>query len=637
MINIDIFEKKKCGRLVFESAKVSLPEVGMFFLLGDNGSGKTTLLSMLSGRDTDFEGSISYCGERLDGKALSYYAEEMVCYCPQDPLIFNNDSVLNNIVFPFAKKDKGHALAILDELGIGNLAKSYAGDLSSGEQQRVAVGRCLYSSRPILLLDEPVSFLDEANSERIIDCLRKYSEDHLVILSTNERIPESCSGCPILTIEGKRIKAYRAADDVGGESETKPKPQKIKANDRAGIVRAFMERPIINSLTVLLGALFFACSVFFASMLTTYSGNAFSCFGESSAWPGYSAISYCQNADAFLGLEGCPDELSFKAKQTFFDIDGIDSSSLSAPLMLMIDSKSYDSKPLSEETLDFSLGDFPDEIGEAAVPSAVYESICELFGIDEPYSENGFRQASSLPMVPYSGGSGAFTICGVFKSDPRPHIGEYLRSEENVQYDALSAFCFRSASAIVFSGIDGLQGSELCINCPETRELALRQRPFWSEGSFLSFGHDLREEKPICEWPATNFSFFVCSLALYALFLLLMVASYSAYSFRRFLLLRLSGASREALSRPRLLLFSLMPIVSFAIGAIMGVIGVYVYQSVFLSSLLGYPTSFVRIGADAILLPALFSLLIGAAAALALRWGLFRKNLSKVLQRARAK
>lgn len=133
-------------------------------LMGKTGSGKTTLLEALCGLKPIASGTI-----RLMDRDVTRLkpAERGVGYVPQDRALFPTMTVWQHLAFALAiRKWDRQALAVrVDELasllGIGHLLDRLPHGLSGGEAQRVALGRALSSRPRVLLLDEPLSALDE--------------------------------------------------------------------------------------------------------------------------------------------------------------------------------------------------------------------------------------------------------------------------------------------------------------------------------------------------------------------------------------------------------------------------------------------------------------------------------------------
>ncbi len=162
----------------FSLAEISLQvnQGEYFVLLGPTGSGKSSLMEMICGLRTPDSGTVSVAGvdvTRVDP------SKRQIGYVPQDYALLPFKTVSENIAFGLrARRLPSHDIrARVDEmmevLGIRHLAKRFPGKLSGGERQRVALARALVISPAILLLDEPLSAVDEDMRESLINEIRR--------------------------------------------------------------------------------------------------------------------------------------------------------------------------------------------------------------------------------------------------------------------------------------------------------------------------------------------------------------------------------------------------------------------------------------------------------------------------------
>ena len=133
-------------------------------LLGPTGAGKTVLVECIAGLFDPPTGSILVDGHDVVGL---YPEERNIGYVPQDYALFPNMTVAKNIAYGLeARKIEENKIAeiireMMEMLGITHLSHRYPLNLSGGERQRVALARALVTKPDILLLDEPLSALDE--------------------------------------------------------------------------------------------------------------------------------------------------------------------------------------------------------------------------------------------------------------------------------------------------------------------------------------------------------------------------------------------------------------------------------------------------------------------------------------------
>jgi len=172
----------------FEEGKVNA-------VIGPSGSGKTTLLSIMAGLDSPTEGEAFIDGEKLSGMDLDQYRREKVSMIFQAFHLFPLLTVMENVCFPMQLNGVEKNAAIeqakiyLKSVGITEEKhKRYPGNLSGGEQQRVAIARTLASGARVILADEPTGNLDKANGQNIVDILKTlaHEQGYCVIIVTHD-------------------------------------------------------------------------------------------------------------------------------------------------------------------------------------------------------------------------------------------------------------------------------------------------------------------------------------------------------------------------------------------------------------------------------------------------------------------
>jgi putative ABC transport system ATP-binding protein len=150
--------------------------------MGPSGSGKSTLLALAGGLDRPTSGSVCVTGVDLAGlsaTALAQLRRREIGYVFQDRNLLPQLTAAENVALPLEldgtspRASRRLALGVLAEVGLTELVDRFPDDLSGGEQQRVAVARCLVGSRRLLLADEPTGSLDSLNGETIVALLRK--------------------------------------------------------------------------------------------------------------------------------------------------------------------------------------------------------------------------------------------------------------------------------------------------------------------------------------------------------------------------------------------------------------------------------------------------------------------------------
>ncbi|MGA9316088.1 MAG: ABC transporter ATP-binding protein [Solirubrobacteraceae bacterium] len=154
---------KSFGRTrVLSDVELTVPAGSITAVLGASGSGKTTMLRLVAGFEQLDSGTIAIAGQTLDDGQRSVRPQQRgVGYVPQDGALFPHLTVLGNVGFGMARKDRERATRRLLELvGLEGLERRYPHELSGGQQQRVALARALAIEPSVVLLDEPFSSLD---------------------------------------------------------------------------------------------------------------------------------------------------------------------------------------------------------------------------------------------------------------------------------------------------------------------------------------------------------------------------------------------------------------------------------------------------------------------------------------------
>jgi len=125
---------------------------------GASGSGKSTLLDLIAGFLEPASGTI-----RIDGNIVNHLPPEQrpVSILFQSETLFEHLTAARNVALGLPHPDPARVAAALAELNLGDLSNQRAATLSGGQKQRVALARTLLRDKPVLLLDEPFSALDD--------------------------------------------------------------------------------------------------------------------------------------------------------------------------------------------------------------------------------------------------------------------------------------------------------------------------------------------------------------------------------------------------------------------------------------------------------------------------------------------
>ncbi len=162
-------------------------------LMGPSGSGKTTLLSILGGILTQTSGTLTIAGQSVTGLSAEDMAKvrrDHIGFIFQSYNLFPTLNAIENVrialdvrgISGFAATSRSEE--VLRDVGLGHRLTNYPGNLSGGEQQRVAVARAIASSPSIVLADEPTAALDSENGHAVMALLSRIAkEQHRSVLA----------------------------------------------------------------------------------------------------------------------------------------------------------------------------------------------------------------------------------------------------------------------------------------------------------------------------------------------------------------------------------------------------------------------------------------------------------------------
>ncbi len=168
----------------------------MFFLIGRSGAGKTTLLKLICNMETPSNGLIEVAGyniNKLKGNDLAHLRQRIgVAY--QDFKLLNDRTVAENIAIAMEvsyKKPraiKHQVRDLLDQLQLSDKHNTITGELSRGEQQRVALARSVANSPRLILVDEPTGNLDASTTEQVMKLLtRSNKAGATIVIATHDK------------------------------------------------------------------------------------------------------------------------------------------------------------------------------------------------------------------------------------------------------------------------------------------------------------------------------------------------------------------------------------------------------------------------------------------------------------------
>ena len=201
--------------VVFKDLSVEIAEGEMVAVVGPSGAGKSTLLHLLGGLDRPSAGSVKL-GEfdifKLGDVDLARFRNREIGFIFQFHHLLPEFTAVENTMMPLLIGRSSHqaaresALRVLQAVGLGDRATHRPGEMSGGEQARVALARALVRGPGLLLADEPTGDLDSKTSESIHSLLKEvHGSQKLtsVIVTHNERLASICDR--VLHLEDGRL------------------------------------------------------------------------------------------------------------------------------------------------------------------------------------------------------------------------------------------------------------------------------------------------------------------------------------------------------------------------------------------------------------------------------------------------
>ena len=152
-------------------------------IIGESGAGKSTLLHLIAGLDFATSGAIYYKDQSITGLSdadAARFRNREIGYVWQQHHLLPEFSAEENVSMPLRIRGEAAAVASsaaranLEEVGLIERATHRAGELSGGEQQRIAIARALTANPSLLLADEPTGNLDENTGELIFNLLNEF-------------------------------------------------------------------------------------------------------------------------------------------------------------------------------------------------------------------------------------------------------------------------------------------------------------------------------------------------------------------------------------------------------------------------------------------------------------------------------
>ena len=209
------------GFFALNGVDIAVPPGEIRGLIGPNGAGKSTLIDVLSGRNTNWTGKVSYNGEDIGPWSVQQRRHAGLARSFQRTNIFPGISVLTQLEIAARHAEVPNVDEVMTELGLVHLAHKLASDISYGDQRRLDLALSLIGRPKLLLLDEPAAGLSMAESlalaEHLKDLVERWKVTVLLVEHDLDVVFSICSRITVLHL-GK-VLAEGAPDEIRGIPE----------------------------------------------------------------------------------------------------------------------------------------------------------------------------------------------------------------------------------------------------------------------------------------------------------------------------------------------------------------------------------------------------------------------------------
>jgi putative ABC transport system ATP-binding protein len=191
-----VYSRRGREVIAFSAKSLEIPAGDYVAVVGPSGSGKTTLLSMLGGMLSPTTGRVSLDGASLYGLSVVQRARirrEKIGFVFQTFNLVPYLTALENVQIPLyltgvpIEEQRKRAVALLERVGLGDRLDHKPHEMSTGQQQRVALARTVANQPTVILADEPTGNLDPESRARVLDFLDElHRERHTIVIVTHD-------------------------------------------------------------------------------------------------------------------------------------------------------------------------------------------------------------------------------------------------------------------------------------------------------------------------------------------------------------------------------------------------------------------------------------------------------------------
>ncbi len=201
MLSLKNINKIIKDKNIVENISFEVPSGCISGLLGPNGAGKTTTFYIIAGLIKADKGDIFLADENVSNFAMHRRSKMGIKYLPQEPSIFQNLSVYENLLglaeLSFKRKEdiENFIAKSIDEFNLSEILNHKGRQLSGGQRRKVEIARTLAANPKIILLDEPFAGIDPIAIDEIKQVLIKLKNKNIGILITDHNVREALEIC----------------------------------------------------------------------------------------------------------------------------------------------------------------------------------------------------------------------------------------------------------------------------------------------------------------------------------------------------------------------------------------------------------------------------------------------------------
>lgn len=186
-ISLENISKKYNTEYIFKNVNLEFEQANSYAIVGGNGTGKSTLLSIVSGYSSPSKGKIQFFDNEsklIDGDDIFRYLAFTAPYI--DLVEEFTLREMFNFYFQLASIQQGETFeSFVQHLYLEAAVDKQIKNFSSGMKQRLKLGLVIFTDKPILLLDEPTTNLDEKGIAWYLDMINERAKNKLLIISSN--------------------------------------------------------------------------------------------------------------------------------------------------------------------------------------------------------------------------------------------------------------------------------------------------------------------------------------------------------------------------------------------------------------------------------------------------------------------